>query len=403
MRLADALEQVSISFGSNKFKTMMSSLGIIIGVIAIVVMLSIGEGLQAGVGKAFGGMDLDVITVYPGGSGFETGKFVYQKPAEFDDKDVHALENTIGVNTVSPRTGASMSAKFRDEERSVSITAVSAAKEPELSESVDKGRFLVESDRSAIVIGSDIADKMFKLPLNPGMRISIKNKNNEMSKEFTIAGILKEKEQLSAFGGNTNLEIFTTHQALKELLDVKNYSYSQILVAVEDPDSIEITAEKIEDSLRRLHKDEAYTVFMMKYILEQIGQVLTMIKFALGGIGAISLVVGGIGIVNVMMLTVTERIREIGVMKAVGATKENVQMLFMLESGLLGFVSGLIGITIGAGISALISTLGAIPISVTWTSLATGLVFGLITTTIAGVYPANRAARLDPVEALRAE
>ena len=128
-----------------------------------------------------------------------------------------------------------------------------------------------------------------------------------------------------------------------------------------------------------------------------------MIKFALAGIGAISLVVGGIGIVNVMMLTVTERIKEIGVMKAVGATKENVQMMFMLESGLLGLVSGLIGITIGAGISALISTLGAIPISVSWTSLATGLLFGVITTTIAGVYPANRAARLDPVEALRAE
>ncbi len=403
MRLVDALEQVSLSFSSNKFKTLMSSLGIIIGVIAIVVMLSVGEGLQAGVGKAFGGMNLDVITVYPGGSGFEAGKLVYQKPAEFDEKDVHALENTVGIKTVSPRTGSSMSVKFRDEERSVSITAVMPTKEPDLSESTDKGRFLVESDRSAIVIGSDIANKMFKMPLNPGMRMNIKNKNNEVTKEFTVVGILKEKEQTSAFGGNSNMEIFTTHQALKDLFDVRNYSYSQILVTVEEPDNIEITAKKADDSLRRLHKDEAYTVFMMKSILESIGQVLTMIKFALGGIGAISLIVGGIGIVNVMMLTVTERIKEIGVMKAVGATKGDIQMIFMLESGLLGFVSGLIGITIGAGISILISTLGAIPIAVTWTSLVVGLVFGVITTTIAGVYPANKAAKLDPVEALRAE
>ncbi|GFO96801.1 efflux ABC transporter permease [groundwater metagenome] len=403
MRLVDALEQVSLSFSSNKFKTLMSSLGIIIGVIAIVVMLSVGEGLQAGVGKAFGGMNLDVITVYPGGSGSEAGKLVYQKPAEFDEKDMHALENTVGVKTVSPRTGSSMSVKFRDEERSVSITAVMPTKEPDLSESIDKGRFLMESDRSAIVIGSDIANKMFKMPLNPGMRMSIKNKNNEVTKEFTIVGILKEKEQTSAFGGNSNMEIFTTHQALKDLFDVKNYSDSQILVTVEDPDNIEVTAKKVDDSLRRLHKDEAYTVFMMKSILESIGQVLTMIKFALGGIGAISLIVGGIGIVNVMMLTVTERIKEIGVMKAVGATKGDIQMIFMLESGLLGFVSGLIGITIGAGISILISTLGAIPIAVTWTSLVVGLVFGVIMTTIAGVYPANKAARLDPVEALRAE
>lgn len=129
-----------------------------------------------------------------------------------------------------------------------------------------------------------------------------------------IGGILKEKERTSAFGGNTNMEIFTTHQALKDLLDVKNYSYSYILVTV-----------------------------------------------------------GGIGIVNVMMLTVTERIKEIGVMKAVGATRGNIQTLFMLESGLLGFVSGLIGITIGAGISTLISTLGDFPIAVTWTSLASRL------------------------------
>jgi putative ABC transport system permease protein len=403
MKLIDAFEQVSLSFSSNKFKTLMSSLGIIIGVIAIVVMLSVGEGLQAGVGKAFGGMNLDVITVYPGGSGFEAGKLVYQKPAEFDEKDSHALENTVGIKTVSPRTGSGMSVKFRDEERSVSITAVMPAKEPELSESIDKGRFLMESDRSAIVIGSDIANKMFKMPLNPGMRMSIKNKNNDAAKEFTVVGILKEKEQTSAFGGNSNREIFTTHQALKDLLDVKSYSYSQILVTVEDPDNIEITAKKVDESLRRLHKDEAYTVFMMKSVLEGINQVLTMIKYALGGIGAISLIVGGIGIVNVMMLTVTERIKEIGVMKAVGATRENIQMIFMLESGLLGFVSGLIGITIGAGISTLISTLGSIPIAVTWTSLAIGLLFGVITTTAAGVYPANKAARLDPVEALRAE
>ncbi|CAD6492058.1 MAG: MacB-like periplasmic core domain protein [Candidatus Argoarchaeum ethanivorans] len=407
MKLIDALEQVSISFKSNKFKTIMSSLGIIIGVIAIVVMLSVGEGLQEGVGEAFGEADLDVITVFPGGlpdtPGPGTGRFVYKKPAEFDDKDVHALENVHGVKTVSARNGGGMLAEFRNEERSISITAITATKEPDLLELVDKGRFLTDSDRSAIVIGSDIANKMFKVPLNPGMRMTLTNRNNDIEKEFTIVGILEEKEQISAFGGNTNMEILTTHQALKELLDVTKYSYSHILVTVEDQNQIEATAEKMEDSLERLHKDEAYTVFMMKSILEGIEKVLTMIKYGLGGIGAISLVVGGIGIVNVMMLTVHERIKEIGVMKAVGATRGDIQALFMLESGLLGLVSGLIGITIGATISILISSLGDFPLKVSWTSLAIGLAFGMITTTVAGVYPANKAARLDPVEALRRE
>ncbi|MHC1571468.1 MAG: ABC transporter permease [Methanosarcinales archaeon] len=404
MKLIDALEQVSLSFKSNKFKTVMSSLGIIIGVIAIVVMLSVGEGIEEGVGEAFGGADLDVITVFPGGSPYsDTGRFVYKKPAEFDEKDVHALENTLGVKTVSPRNSGGMLAEFRNEERSITLTAVTPTKEPDLTELVDKGRFLTDSDRSAIVIGSEIANKMFKIPLNPGMRMTLTNKNNDIEKEFTIVGILEEKEEVSAFGSNTNMEIFTTHQALKELLDVTEYSYSQILVTVEDQSEIETTAERLEDSLERLHKDEAYTVFMMKSILEGIERVLTMIKYGLGGIGAISLLVGGIGIVNVMMLTVHERIKEIGVMKAVGATRGEIQILFMLESGLLGLVSGLLGITIGATISLLISTLGNFPLKVSWTSLAIGLAFGIITTTMAGVYPANKAARLDPVEALRRE
>jgi putative ABC transport system permease protein len=244
---------------------------------------------------------------------------------------------------------------------------------------------------------------MFKMPLNPGMRLNIKNKNNEVSRDYTIVGILGKKEQTSAFGGNSNMEIFTTHQALKDLLDAKTYSYSQILVTAESQEEIEATSKRVDEALRRLHKDEAYTVFMMKSMLEGIAQVLTMIKYALGGIGAIALIVGGVGIVNVMMLTVTERVKEIGVMKAVGATKQDIQLIFMLESGLLGFVSGLIGVIIGAGIALLISSLGNFPMAVRWTSLATGLVFGVLTTTIAGVYPANKAARLDPVEALRAE
>ena len=403
MKLIDALEQVSLSFRSNKFKTLMSSLGIIIGVIAIVVMLSVGEGLQEGVGIAFQGMDLDVITVFPGSAQFAPGGSVFMKPAEFDDKDVHAIENTVGVKTVSPRSGAGMSVNFRDEERSVSLTAVMPSKEQGVSDLIDRGRFLMDSDRSAIVIGSDISDNMFKMPLNPGMRLSIKNKNNNVSRDFTIVGILGEKEQASAFGGNSNMEIFITHQSLKDLLDSKTYSYSQILVTVESQEEIEATSTRVDEALRRLHKDEAYTVFMMKSMLEGIAQVLTMIKYALGGIGAIALVVGGVGIVNVMMLTVTERVKEIGVMKAVGATKQDIQLIFMLESGLLGLVSGLIGVTIGAGIAMLISSLGAFPMAIKWTSLAIGLVFGMLTTTIAGVYPANKAARLDPVEALRAE
>lgn len=403
MRLIDALDQVFLSFRSNRFKTILSCLGIIIGVIAIVVMLSVGQGIQEGAGDIFGDLDMDVITVSPGGFLFEGGKIVYQKPAEFDDKDVHVLENTVGVKSVSTRNGGFVSIKFRDEERSFYLNAISPSKELDLPESIDKGRFLQESDRSAIVIGSDIANNMFKFQLNPGMRLTLINKENNISKEFSVVGIFKDEEQTIPFRGNMNMEMYVTHTALKELLDIKKYSYSQILVKANDPNTVEITGKKIEDNLRRLHKDEGYTVNVLKSFLESFNEFFRMLKYGLGGIGAVSLAVGGIGIVNVMMLTVTERIKEIGVMKAVGASRDNIRILFLLESGLLGFVSGLIGITIGGGISYMISTLGNFPVSLTWASIAAGLLFSVLTTIIAGVYPANKAARLDPVEALRAE
>ncbi|MCX9010651.1 MAG: ABC transporter permease [Candidatus Methanoperedens sp.] len=146
------------------------------------------------------------------------------------------------------------------------------------------------------MIGADVADKLFKMPLNPGMRVTITNKNNNASKEFTIAGILKKKNQNSLLEG---MEIYTTHQALEDLLDIKKYTYSQILVTVEDPDSIEATSKKVEESLARLHKDEGYIVYMLKTWIEGFSQILTKVKFALGGIGAVSLAVGGVGIVVV--------------------------------------------------------------------------------------------------------
>ncbi len=406
MDFLDALESVSLSFTTSKFKTILSSLGIIIGVTAIVVMLSVGEGLQQGVSSAFGGMDLDVITIYPGGNfrSSEGHQKLFQEPAEFTEKDVHILENTIGVKTVSPRREGSAYLEFRGEERRASITGIDPEQEPDLEKQIEKGRFLLQNERGGIVIGHDIATNMFKQTLNPGMRITLKNKDKGINKTYKITGILKKKQETTAFGNTgTDLSIYLTHKALEEFQTPQSYTYSYILVKVEDPEKIEETSRRIDENLRRHHRDQAYTVFIMKTILESINQVMNMIKYGLGGIGAISLLVGGIGIVNVMMLTVTERIKEIGIMKAVGASQSDIQTLFMLESALLGLVSSLIGITLGIAITIALSSLGSFPATLTWPSIATGLTFGITTTMAAGVYPANKAAKLDPVEALRTE
>jgi putative ABC transport system permease protein len=402
MKFYDALEFVFLSFRGEKFKTVMSSLGIIIGVAAIVVMLSVGEGLVTGVSSAFGDMDLNMVQVIPGG--FEpAGAGRPMKNAVLDDKDVSLLEGVIGVESVSPRRSTGALMEFRSDERSVGVIAITPSKESKIADTIEAGRFLSDSDRSGMVLGYDIANKMFDMKINPGSHIILTNSLTNTSIDYKVVGVLEDVEQMSLLGGSSNSQIYITHPSMKNFLDIQEYSFSSINVWVEDQDTIPETIERMDKSLQRTHRNEKYTIFDQSGFLESLTEVLNQIKYGLGGIGAVALVVGGIGIINVMMLTVTERIKEIGVMKAVGANKGDIRTLFLIESGILGLVSGLIGVSLGGGLAYLISVLGNFPSTVTLTSMLIGLTFGLVTSVVAGVYPASRAARLDPVEALRAE
>ena len=402
MKFYDALEFVFLSFSGEKFKTVMSSLGIIIGVAAIVVMLSVGEGLVTGVSSVFGDMDLELVQVIPGG--FEpAGAGRPMKNAILDDRDVSILEGVIGVESVSPRRSTGSLMEFRRDERSVHVVAITPSKESKIADTIEAGRFLSDSDRSSVVLGYDIANKLFDMKINPGSHIILTNSLTNTSIDYKVVGVLEDVEQMSLLGGSSNSQIYITHPSMKNLLDIEDYSFSSINVWVEDQDMIAETIERMDKSLQRTHRNEKYTIFDQSGWLDSITEMLTMIKYGLGGIGAVALAVGGIGIINVMMLTVTERIKEIGVMKAVGANKGDIRTLFLIESGILGLVSGLIGVSLGGGLAYLISVLANFPSTVTLTSILIGLTFGVVTSVVAGVYPASRAARLDPVEALRAE
>lgn len=396
MKLVDTFEYIYISFLSNKFKTILSSLGIIIGVIAIVVMLSVGEGLYVNVKGAMGNLDLNTLTITPGG--LLPGEF--KKNAELTEKDVKIIESIPGVTFVSPRKTISATIISKETERTITLSGISPSKEQKLGEGIMLGRFLTELDQNGIVLKEQSAQNMFRMPLNPGSIVKIKNNENGKETGFKIVGVLAEAKQ-SFFGGAANAEMYTT---LKSLEDISNgSSYSMIQVTVEESENVEEIGGLIQDSLERSHRNEALSIVAMKTFLEMVNNIMGMIKIALGGIGVISLVVGGIGIVNVMMLTVTERVREIGTMKAMGATEADIRTLFVFESGFLGLISGLIGVVLGSGIALLISSIGAFPLEVTLSSVLVGLGFGVITTMAAGIYPASRAARLDPIEAFRAE
>lgn len=400
------LEFIAVGFKADKFKTLMSSLGIIIGVMAIVVMLSVGQGLYSGVSSQFSTFNLDVVRVIPGTFNFGPGNQMNRpsdEPAKFTDKDTKALENIVGVKNVAPQTSAGVIISFRNKNSSASLTGVDPKKEYDIKSKVAQGRFLTDSDYKSIVIGSGVSEGLFRLKITPGNRIRLYYQDHYM--DFKVVGVLQDQQQ-SAFGGpgsNPNTQMYITHRAMKELLSRDNYYYGTFLVTVEDPSQTDNVVDRIKSDLKRYHKNEAYDATTARDMLSSLLSILTMIQYALGGIGAISLVVGGIGIANVMMLTVKERIREIGVMKALGATMRDIRVQYLLEAGVLGIVSSIIGISLGVIVSLTIGSLGGLPSAITLQSIAIGLLFGVLTTTIAGVYPANRAARLDPIEALRAE
>lgn len=407
MKLPDVLEFIAVGFKADKFKTLMSSLGIIIGVMAIVVMLSVGEGLYSGVSSQFSALNLDVVRVIPGtfnfGPGAQPSFRAPQEPAKFTDKDTKALENIVGIKTVAPETSAGVVIRFRDKNASGSLTGVDPKKEDDVKSKIALGRFLTDSDYKSIVIGSGISNGLFRMEITPGNKIRLYYQDRYM--DFKVVGVLQEQQQtaLGGPGSNQNTQMYITHKAMKELLGRENYYYGTFRVTVEDPSQVDDVIARIKLDLQRYHKNEAFDATTARDLLSSLMSILTMIKYALGGIGAISLVVGGIGIANVMMLTVKERIREIGVMKALGATMRDIRVQYILEAGVLGVVSSLIGISLGVLVSLTIGSLAGLPSAITPQSILIGLLFGALTTVIAGVYPANKAAKLDPIEALRAE
>jgi putative ABC transport system permease protein len=407
MRAIDILEYAFSDFSNNKFKTVMSSLGIIIGVMAIVVMLTLGDGLYSGVSSQFGSLELDTMIVMPGSFQGQGGGISYsfsqaseKPPAKFTDRDISLLMSTPGVVEVNPRMIESGVVTFNDENRSLSIQGIHAASEARLARDIDKGRFLSPADTYSVVVGSKVANGTFGRNIRPGSAITITSPMSGKSHQYTVVGILKESNG-SIISGDPNSNIYMTTDGIKGFSSTSTYSI--IYVRASSPETVQQTADNVKESLGRLHRNEGYGVITVKSFSDAINAIFDYIKYILGGIAAISLVVGGIGILNVMMLTVKERTKEIGLMKAVGATTSNVRMLFLAESAMLGIVSGLIGLLIAWLIALAIGSLSGMPMPMTLNNVLIGLGFGFVTTTVAGVYPANQAATLDPIEALRTE
>jgi len=386
-------------------RSWLTILGIFIGIAAVVSLISMGQGLETAVTGQFGTLSVDLITIQNKGTGFgPPGSTVVEK---LNDHDLKIVENVRGVEKVLPRLIRVGSLEYNGIAGFGYATDI--PEEKDLSEVVynsigveaEQGKLLDSDDHGKILLGNYFIDtEDFKKSFAVGKKVLINGK------VFEIGGIL---EKTSSF--TTNTVVFMLNDDLENLMDINN-EYDLLIAKVKDKDELENVAEEIKRKLRNDRNEklgeETFRVQTPLQSLSSVRDILNIINIIVIGIAAISLFVGGVGIANTMYTSVVERTREIGVMKAIGAQNKNVLTMFLIESGLLGLVGGIIGAIIGMssalGIAYIASqSLGenVFVVAVSFPLLIGAVAFSFIVGVLSGILPAMQASKLNVVDALR--
>ena len=399
---------VLLSFNNlrrRKLRSWLTMIGIFIGIAAVVALISLGQGLQNAIEQQFEQFGSDRIIVQerglqgPPGSGTSLSTKLSDKDLKVV-KDIKGIEGAAGIliKTGKVEKGDDIAFVFiyglpqnKDEKEIVNFF------------DVERGRDLRENDGDKAVVGVRYSEgKVFSKPLDIGDRLNIEGK------DFKIIG---ELERI----GNPfdDSAIIIDKEVMKSLFNIDD-EISAIHVKVENVEEIDSTKEEIEDDLRKSRNEdegkETFQVMTSEQLLQTFTSIFGIVQAVLVGIAAISLLVGGVGVMNTMYTSVLERTKEIGTMKAVGAKNSDILMIFLIESGLLGLVGGLIGVAIGLGLSKGAEYIASVQLGTNLLRASTdpviilgALAFSFIIGSLSGILPAYQASRLNPVDALRYE
>lgn len=404
MNLAEALRIAIGALRINKGRSVLTMLGIIIGVLSVILLVSIGTGLRLYVVEQFEALGSNLLFVIPGelefapgggggpsmpGAGIAASKFTLDHGGEI-------AREAETVKFVMPYGEYNATASWAGREHTTIVLAM-GSEYPEISgQEAVLGEFFSssqeESGKRVVILGRKAADELFGEENPVGRRITLADNR------FTVIGVMEERGGGFGMFNLDNVYIIPIPTALRVFEADRIQSF---WVQSTSPDLIEKTREEVETILLGSLGEDEFSVIDSQNVLDIVSQVLNVMTVALGGIAAISLLVGGIGIMNIMLVSVTERTREIGLRKAVGATPTNILLQFLIEAVVLSLIGGLIGIILGAlgswAIGRFITT------SITWWAVALAFLVSSLVGIIFGVAPAFRASRLSPVEALRYE
>jgi len=394
------------ALGRNKMRSFLTALGIIIGVGAVIAMVSIGQGAKAEVEKRFTQMGTNLLFVRPGSSSFRGrhggSSSSNQNLTEADAEAI--LENCDAVNYISPNVNSRAQIIYQNKNWNTSIYGTGHNYPLIRNWEIEEGEFfteqLVRSAQKVCVLGSEVNQNLFE-GANPLGQIIRMNKI-----PFRVIGTMESKGESGGWFNRDDVIFIPYTTAQMRLLGI-DHIQSVDVSAISMARSAEAMAQ-IEELLRIRHKiapgaEDDFNVRNMADIAEGASEATQILTILLGGIASISLLVGGIGIMNIMLVSVTERIREIGIRMSMGAREKDILYQFLTEAIVLSTLGGLLGITLGVGSSQLISHFADMTTMVSFGSIALAFIFAASVGIFFGFYPAWKASKLDPIDALRYE
>ncbi|MDU6268976.1 MAG: ABC transporter permease [Veillonella sp.] len=389
---------------ANKLRSLLTMLGIIIGVAAVIALVSIGNGVKQDIEDSISSLGSNLLVVLPGAPRTPGARSSQGSMKSLKISDYEAIAKLEGVKAASPMTNGSYVVIYQNKNWTTSVAGVNSNFQDVNNWTMTSGRFFsdknVQNRERVAVVGQTVVKNLFTDEDPVGKEIRVKNI------PFRVIGVLKSKGN-GTMGNDQDDTVLIPYTTSMERVEGIDY-LRRVYVVAKDDGGIDRLQADIENLLRVRHniKDtnlDDFNIQNMKSIMETVAQTKGTFTLFLGAVAAISLVVGGIGIMNIMLVSVTERTREIGVRKALGATYSVIVTQFLIEAVVISLMGGFIGIAFGIGASKVIGMVSGMSTIVSVPTIIMSFAFSMAIGLIFGIYPARKAAKLNPIDALHYE
>ena len=380
---------------ANKVRSFLTMLGVIIGVMSVTVLMGIGQGTTSSVTDSIASMGTNLLTVNIQTRRVGFGRNMNRNTRSSSAKgtvilklnDVLSLKDNEYIQYVSPTVSGSLTVKAGSTNTSAQISGVMPDYAKIVNKEIASGRYIIDADvenRSAVcVIGPDLAEDLF------GNTNVVGNTLHVNGRKFRVVGVLD----------GTSSELVLPFTLAQRMLD--NTSITTFYLSATDSTTVDKAQAAVESFLYKKYQDDStYSIMNQEEMLETMSEMTQTLSMMLGGIAGISLLVGGIGIMNIMLVSVTERTREIGIRKAIGAKRRNILLQFLIESVVLSGMGGLLGLALGYGLMYVLETYMNMTVAASTGVAQLAMGFSMFVGVVFGLYPANKASKLKPIDAL---